>query len=96
MGDVHTKAKPAAADKRQPQQVNVHAAKTQFSKLLARVAEGEEIIIAKSGKPVAKLVPVQELPRKRVWKSDPRYKPFAEIDWFARDPEIEKMFYGEG
>lgn len=37
--------------------MNVHAAKTNLSKLLARVANGEEIVIAKDGKPVAKLVP---------------------------------------
>jgi prevent-host-death family protein len=38
--------------------VNVHEAKTHFSKLLARVEAGEEIIIAKAGKPVAKLRPI--------------------------------------
>ena len=38
--------------------VNVHAAKTQFSKLLDRVAAGEEITIAKAGRPVARLVPI--------------------------------------
>lgn len=38
--------------------VNVHEAKTHLSSLLARVAAGEEIIIAKSGKPVARLVPL--------------------------------------
>lgn len=37
--------------------VNVHAAKTNMSKLLARVANGEEIVIAKGGVPVARLVP---------------------------------------
>jgi prevent-host-death family protein len=37
---------------------NIHEAKTNFSKLLQRVALGEEIIIAKAGVPVAKLVPV--------------------------------------
>lgn len=36
--------------------VNVHEAKTHLSRLLARVALGEEIIIARSGKPVARLV----------------------------------------
>lgn len=35
--------------------VNVHAAKTQFSKLLALVAKGEKIVIAKAGRPVAQL-----------------------------------------
>ena len=39
--------------------VNVHAAKTQLSRLLERVAQGEEVVIAKAGKPVARLVPVE-------------------------------------
>lgn len=38
--------------------VNVHEAKTQLSRLLARVAAGEEIVIARGGKPVARLVPL--------------------------------------
>ena len=37
-------------------QVNIHQAKTQFSRLVELAASGEEIIIAKSGKPVARLV----------------------------------------
>ncbi|MCP4406746.1 MAG: type II toxin-antitoxin system Phd/YefM family antitoxin, partial [Gammaproteobacteria bacterium] len=37
--------------------VNVHEAKTQFSKLLERVRAGEDIVIAKAGIPVARLVP---------------------------------------
>ena len=37
--------------------VNVHEAKTHFSKLLERVRQGEEIIVARSGVPVARLVP---------------------------------------
>lgn len=37
--------------------VNVHDAKTHFSKLLERAHAGEEIILAKAGKPYAKLVP---------------------------------------
>jgi len=49
-----------------PVQVNIHEAKTHFSKLLARVKAGEEIIIAKAGKPVARLVPVTERPIQRV------------------------------
>jgi len=35
--------------------VNVHEAKTHFSKLLERIANGEEIVIAKAGRPVARL-----------------------------------------
>lgn len=41
------------------QTINIHEAKTQFSKLIEAVSHGEEIIIAKAGKPAAKLVPVQ-------------------------------------
>jgi prevent-host-death family protein len=44
--------------------VNIHAAKTQFSKLLKRVAQGEEFVIANHGKPVARLSP--EISGKRV------------------------------
>ena len=38
---------------------NIHDAKTQFSQLVARVRQGEEIIIGKAGKPVAKLIPFE-------------------------------------
>jgi len=38
--------------------VNMHEAKTHLSRLVERAAQGEEIIIARSGKPVAKLVPL--------------------------------------
>jgi prevent-host-death family protein len=38
--------------------VNIHEAKTQLSSLLARVAAGEDVVIAKAGKPVARLVPI--------------------------------------
>ncbi len=40
--------------------VNVHQAKTHLSRLLRRVAAGEEIIIAKAGRPLARLVPFRE------------------------------------
>ena len=46
--------------------VNIHEAKTHFSKLLARVVQGEKIIICKSGKPVARLEPILEKPVQRV------------------------------
>ncbi len=39
---------------------NVHEAKTRFSELLERAHAGEEIIIAKAGKPYARLVPIVE------------------------------------
>lgn len=45
--------------------VNIHDAKTHFSKLLRRVAAGEEIIIARAGEPVARLVPADATHRRR-------------------------------
>lgn len=73
-------------------QVNVHEAKTHFSKLLARVAAGEEIVIARAGKPVAKLVAVEEKAKRRLPGMD------AGKVWIADDfdaplpPEIQKYF----
>jgi prevent-host-death family protein len=43
---------------------NVHEAKTHLSRLLERVAAGEEITIARNGRPIARLVPVVNRPRK--------------------------------
>ena len=75
------------------QLVNVHQAKTQLSKLLDQVAAGEEVVIARYGKPVAKLSPVDEhlSPRQpgalkgKIWIAD-------NFDEF--DEELEEMFYG--
>lgn len=44
--------------------INVHDLKTNYSKYLERVADGEEIILGKYGKPVAKIVPLPKTPRK--------------------------------
>ncbi len=46
------------------EKVNVHQAKTHLSRLLERVVKGEEIVIAKSGRPMAKLVPIPATPRR--------------------------------
>jgi prevent-host-death family protein len=46
-------------------EVNVHEAKTHLSRLLMRVAAGEEITISKAGKPIARLVPCQPSRAKR-------------------------------
>ncbi|HEX4756693.1 MAG TPA: type II toxin-antitoxin system Phd/YefM family antitoxin [Terracidiphilus sp.] len=43
--------------------LNIYEAKTQLSSLLERVAKGEEFVIAKAGKPVAKLVPLPPEPK---------------------------------
>ena len=49
--------------------VGVHEAKTNLSMLLRRVAAGEEIVITRSGEPIAKIVPVR-LPAKRRFGTD--------------------------
>jgi prevent-host-death family protein len=45
-------------------EVNIHEAKTHLSQLLVRVAQGEEIVIARAGKPVARLVPIEPKARR--------------------------------
>lgn len=74
--------------------VNVHEAKTHLSRLLDRVSRGEEIVIARSGDPVAKLVPYVAQPRMpgRL-KGKIRIAP----DFDAPLPEeIARAFRGEG
>ncbi|HET7700643.1 MAG TPA: type II toxin-antitoxin system Phd/YefM family antitoxin [Candidatus Limnocylindria bacterium] len=45
--------------------VNIHEAKTHLSRLIARAVDGEEIVIAKAGRPVAKLVGLAKPVRRR-------------------------------
>lgn len=45
--------------------VNIHEAKTHLSRLLERVAGGEEVVIARAGKAIARLVPLDAAPKKR-------------------------------
>ena len=46
--------------------VNIHEAKSRLSELLRRVAAGEEVVIARAGKPVARLLPFDTPPAPRV------------------------------
>lgn len=55
----------AEADPALGKTVNVHEAKTHFSKLLDRAHAGEEIVLAKAGKPYAKLVPFHDRSRRQ-------------------------------
>jgi prevent-host-death family protein len=74
-------------------EVNIHEAKTHFSKLLERVALGEEVVIAKAGKPVAKLVAIASEQKTRILGS--AKGEFVVPDDF-NDPlpkEIEDSFY---
>jgi prevent-host-death family protein len=74
-------------------EVNIHEEKTHLSRLLERVSMGEEVVIAKAGKPVAKLVPIGARPKKRVLGS--AKGEFTVPDDF-NDPlpkEIEDLFW---
>jgi prevent-host-death family protein len=73
-------------------EVNIHEAKTHFSRLLERVAMGEEVIIAKAGTPVAKLVPVKKAPKKRVF-GNAKGDFTVPGDFNDPDPDIEDLFY---
>lgn len=73
-------------------QVNVYEAKTHLSKLLEQVEAGEEIVIARHGRPIARLVPVQRAPVRRelgTWKG----KVWISPDFDEPDPELEDLFY---
>lgn len=76
-------------------QVNMHEAKTHLSRLAAEAAGGEEIVIARNGEPVAKLVAVE--PRKPVrfgwWEGEVHYHGNFDdpLPW-----EIQKYFEGHG
>lgn len=48
-------------------QVNMHEAKTHLSRLAERAVQGEEIVIARAGKPLVKLVPVEPERKRRVF-----------------------------
>lgn len=74
--------------------INIHQAKTQLSKLLEEVSLGKEVIIAKAGKPVARLTAFKEEIKPRqpgLWKG----KIWISDDFNEEDKEINKLFYGK-
>ena len=75
---------------------NIHEAKTHLSKLIERVAAGEDIVIAKAGRPVAKLVPFVENKKPRKAGSL-KGKIWLAPDWDSDETneEIARLFYGE-
>lgn len=72
--------------------VNIHEAKTHLSRLLEQVRLGEEVIIAKAGKPVARLVAVSEKPQRRVPGSARGRIRIAEDFDVPLPPELQKFF----
>ena len=82
-------------------QVNLYEAKTQLSRLVEEAADGDTIIIAKDGRPMAKLGPVHDAGPKRPRRLGQLSDSAERTDWVqwwrdwkAADKEIEKEFEG--
>lgn len=74
--------------------VNVHEAKTHLSRLLEAVERGEEVVIARAGKPVARLVPAVPSGFRRepgTWKG----RIVIADDFDDTPPDVVAAFYGE-
>jgi prevent-host-death family protein len=76
--------------------VNMHQAKTSLSRLVERALAGEDVVIARNGKPLVKLVPVPQEPKPRVpgrykgqiWIAPDCFDPITEEElalWEGRD-----------
>ena len=78
--------------------VNIHAAKTGLSRLVARAQKGERIVIARNGKPVAQLGPAPKARRHKLSPDDP----LLNLDKFGFDgpggrltnQQIDRTIYG--
>lgn len=75
--------------------VNIHEAKTHLSRLIEDAANGEAFVIAKAGKPMVKVVPLEEEPKKkrRIGILDGQFFIPDDLDQ-GIDREIEDLFYG--
>lgn len=77
--------------------IDTYSAKTHLSRLLDQVEQGEEVIITRRGKPVAKLVPVQPSRRPvvlgvlkgRISRADLDYDKHSDPEWQAMIDEME-------
>ena len=70
--------------------VSISEARTQFSRLLDRVSAGEDVVITRAGKPIARLVPCEHPDRKPgAWKG----KIWISPEFDKEDKEIEALFY---
>lgn len=78
--------------------VNIHEAKTHLSRLVEQAADGEPFVIAKAGKPMVRVVPLEEAVEKpapsRFGFLRGHLKVPDDFDTMGQD-EIEKMFHGE-
>ena len=74
---------------------NIHEAKTHLSRLIAQAARGETVIIAKAGKPLVKLVPVDApAKRSRIGFMKGEIKVPDDFDTMGQE-EIQHLIYGQ-
>jgi prevent-host-death family protein len=77
--------------------INIHDAKTHFSRLIERAENGETLIIARAGKPVARIVPLEKAvvdSSRRIGFMEGEFTVPDDFDTMMQD-EIEEMFYGQ-
>ena len=75
--------------------INIHEAKTHLSRLIERVEAGEEFVIARAGKPAARLVPLERVGRP-IKPGNMKFPKGMVDNWNTLfEKEIEAMFYGE-
>lgn len=73
--------------------VNVHEAKTNLSRLLAEVEKGHEVVVARNGKPIAKIVPFPDAKKPRVFGKG-RGRTWMSEDFDAPLPDdLLELFY---
>ena len=73
---------------------NVTEAKAELSSLLVMVENGEDVIISRAGKPIAKIIKIEQIASPRKLGSM-KGKIIFSPDYDQADAEIEKLFYGE-
>lgn len=66
---------------------NIHQAKTQLSKLIERAEAGEDVVIARAGKPVVRLVPIEPPPPEPLVQGRGLFGCMANEIWYAADWE---------
>ena len=76
-------------------QVNVYEAKTQLSDLMKQAEAGENVIIARAGKPAVRLVPVERRAGQRPGRGSLKGKIWISDDFDDPMPDIEAAFAGE-
>lgn len=72
--------------------VNMHEAKTNFSKLAVAVEAGEEIVIARGGKPIMKLVKLEPVVKRRIGLGVGLWEPPSDEEWAELDRQVLAMF----